>query len=56
MVCCLVPAKLLVLLFFKPLELLDEVQHFNPVEFHGIKTRIVELFPDTKEFDGIAIT
>jgi hypothetical protein len=29
--------------------------HFNPVEFHGIKTRIVELFPNTEEFDGIAI-
>ena len=29
--------------------------HSNPVEFDGIKIRIVELFPDAEKLDGIAI-
>ena len=27
----------------------------KPVEFDGIKIRVVELFPDTKEFNGIPV-
>jgi hypothetical protein len=29
--------------------------NFNPVEFDGIKTGIVEAFPNTKEFYGVPI-
>ena len=29
--------------------------HFNPVEFDGIKTRVVELFPDAEELDGVPV-
>jgi hypothetical protein len=29
--------------------------HSNPVEFDGIKLRVVELLPDSEEFDGVAI-
>ena len=29
---------------------------FNPIEFDGIKTGVVELFPDTEKLDGVAIT
>ena len=28
---------------------------FNPVEFDGIKTGVVDLLPDTEEFDGVAV-
>ena len=28
----------------------------NSVEFDGIKTRVVELFPDAEELDGIAVS
>jgi len=30
--------------------------NFNPVEFDGIKTRIIETFPDAEEFDRIAVS
>ncbi len=29
---------------------------FNPIEFDGIKIGVVELFPDTKKLNGVAIT
>ena len=28
---------------------------FNPIEFDGIKNGIVDLFPETEEFDGVAV-
>jgi hypothetical protein len=28
---------------------------FNPIEFDGIKTGIVDLLPEAEEFDGVAI-
>jgi len=27
----------------------------KPVELDGIKIRVVELFPDTEKFDGVAV-
>ena len=27
----------------------------NPIEFDGIKIGVIQLFPDTKKFDGIAV-
>jgi len=30
--------------------------HFNPVEFDGIKTEVVDLLPETEEFEGVAVT
>ena len=29
---------------------------FNPVEFDGIKTRVVEAFPDAEEFHRVAVS
>jgi len=29
---------------------------FNPVEFDGIKTRIIELLPNPQEFNGVTVT
>jgi hypothetical protein len=28
---------------------------FNPIEFDGIKTGIVDLFPEAEELDGVAV-
>jgi hypothetical protein len=45
----------LVPLFGSQREAVETGLHFNPVEFDGIKTGIVDLFPDSKKLDGIAI-
>ena len=46
---------------FEPLfrgkgEAIQTSLHFNPVEFDGIKIGVVELLPDSKEFDRIAVS
>ncbi len=29
---------------------------FNPIEFDGIKNRIIDLLPEAEEFDGVAVS
>ena len=36
-------------------ETVEAGQFFNPVEFDGIKTRVVDLLPDAEELDGVAV-
>ena len=41
-------------LFGSQREAVESGLHFNPVEFDGIRTGVVELFPDPEKLDGIA--
>ena len=36
-------------------EAIESRLFFNPIEFDGIKTGVVELLPDAEEFDGVAV-
>ena len=36
-------------------ETIEAGLHSNPVEFDGIKTGIIDLLPETEEFEGVAV-
>ena len=42
-------------LFWRESEAVQICLHFNPVEFDEIKIGVVELFPDSKKFDRVAV-